>query len=226
MQLRRLAVALAATAAFVAPSAWAQEGVPATDAAKATTGSSAADGDDAPTPEESGPPPEVSIEDRGELRIDLALITVPDINFTETPAYAANFDKYFFFHREGTTFEEALKDIRECDDFARGISYHTAQTSPYSYGYGMAGALGAALGDAIADAIFGSAARRRLRWQNLRICMRYKEYQRYGLPKEAWEAFNFSEGNATVSERKRQGFLQQQAKIASGPKPTGRVLEP
>ena len=112
MQLRRLAVALAATAAFVAPGAWAQGVVPATDTAKAT-GASGADDDNAPTPEESGPPPEVSIEDRGELRVDLASIAVPDINFAETPAYAANFDKYFFFHREGTTFEEALNDIRD-----------------------------------------------------------------------------------------------------------------
>lgn len=226
MRLKHWAVALAATAAFAASGAWAQEASP--------SGASAEASEDAPTEEEKGPPPEVSIEDRGELRVDPASIAVPDINVAETPEYAKNFDKYFFFHREGTSFEEALADIRECDDYARGISYHTEYTDPHMYGYygqyglagALGGALGAAIGDAIADAIFGSAARRRLRWQNLRICMGYKEYQRYGLPKEAWEQFNFSEGNARVSERKRQVFLQQQAKIASGPKPAGRVLEP
>jgi hypothetical protein len=178
-------------------------------------------------------PPPVSIEDRGELRVDPMTITVPSIAFVEKPEHVANYDKYFFFHREGTDFETALADVRECDDYARGISYHTSYANPYMYGYygqyGMVGALGAgigaAIGNAIADAVFGSAHRRRMRWQNLRICMGYKEYQRYGLPKDIWEEFNFSEGNARVSERKRLGFLQQQARIASGPKPAGKALD-
>ena len=172
-------------------------------------------------------PPVPTIEDRGEMRVDPATIQVPDINFVETPEMAANFDKYFFFWREDTSFETALGDIRECDDYARGVSFHTNYSNPYMYGqYGMAGALGGAIGAAIADAIFGSAARRRMRWQNLRICMGYKEYGRYGLPKDRWEAFNFSEGNSKVSERRRLVFLQQQARIASGARPTGKVLEP
>lgn len=219
MRSKHWAVALAATAAFAAPGAWAQEATPAGAAASDASGTSDVDAPDTP--------PVPTIEDRGELRVDPATISVPDINFTETPELAKNFDKYFFFHREGTSFEEALADIRECDDYARGVSFHLNYDNPYMYGqYGMAGALGGAIGAAIADAIFGSAARRRMRWQNLRICMGYKEYQRYGLPKDAWEQFNFSEGNSRISERKRQVFLQQQARVASGPRPTGKVLEP
>ncbi len=222
MRSKHWAVALAATAAFAAPGALAQEAASASGAQVATPAGAGTSDADAPDT-----PPVPTIEDRGELRVDPSTISVPDINFTETPELAKNFDKYFFFHREGTSFEEALADIRECDDYARGVSFHLNYDNPYMYGqYGMAGALGGAIGAAIADAIFGSAARRRMRWQNLRICMGYKEYQRYGLPKQAWEAFNFSEGNSRISERKRQVFLQQQARVASGPRPTGKVLEP
>ncbi|MCW3848449.1 hypothetical protein OF829_14505 [Sphingomonas sp. LB-2] len=216
MRSRRWAVALAATATFVAPGAWAQDAAPAAANGPATGTAAATDA-----------PPQVSVEDRGELRIDPAKIQVPDINFVATPEIEANFDKYFFFWREGTDFETALADIRECDDYARGASYHTAYTNPYMYGYGvLPSAIGGAIGSAIADAIFGSAARRRQRWQNLRICMGYKEYGRYGVPKDAWEQFNFSEGNGRISERRRQGYLQQQARIASGARPGGKVLEP
>ena len=49
--------------------------------------------------------------------------------------------------------------------------------------------------------------------------MGYKGYDRYGLPKDRWEQFNFEEGNRTVGEEDRQKYLMQEAKVASGPKP-------
>lgn len=146
---------------------------------------------------------------------------VPDLSFTDSPEARQDFQKFFFWHRPDTDFATAYRDIRECDDFARGISFHTANTPvPYPYTGVLAGAVGGAIGDAIADAIYGSAERRLTRRINLRTCMGYKGYDRYGLPKDVWEKFNFEEGNRTVKEPDRVIYLAQQAKIASGPKPT------
>lgn len=146
---------------------------------------------------------------------------VPDLSFTDSPEARQDFQKFFFWHRPDTDFATAYRDIRECDDFARGISFHTASTPlPYPYAGTIAGGVGGAIGDAIADAIYGSAQRRLTRRINLRTCMSYKEYDRYGLPKSVWEKFNFEEGNRTVKEDERVIYLAQQAKIASGPKPT------
>jgi hypothetical protein len=206
VRLKTGAAAIAAVAVFAAPPSWAQD----------AGGGVAAETPEAPR-----------IEDRGELRVDSSRIPMPDINFVETPEIAETYDKYFFFWREETSFETALADIRECDDYARGLSYHTEYVNPYAYGYNPLGvALGGIIGNALADKLYGSAERRKLRWQNLRVCMGYKEYGRYGLRKDLWEAFNFSEGMREVTERRRQVYLQWQAKVASGPRPAGRRLNP
>ena len=90
--------------------------------------------------------------------------------------------------------------------------------------YGLGGVLGGAIGSALADAIYGSAEERRKRRVNMRRCMNFKGYARYGLSKDLWNEFNFEEGNRTVPEQERQGMLAQQAKVASGPKPAGGEL--
>lgn len=155
--------------------------------------------------------------------IDPAAIPLPDLHFTPTPNAIDNYDKYFFFNRAGTDFVTAYGDLRECDGYARGLSYRTGPVyMPYNSYTG--GVLGAAIGGAIAgameNAIYGSAERRRLRRVNMRICMGFKGYTAFGLPKEIWEQFNFEEGNAHIEEGQRQRFLQMQARAASGPRPT------
>ncbi len=71
----------------------------------------------------------------------------------------------------------------------------------------------------MADAIFGSAERRRIRRINLRNCMAFKGYKRYGMEKERWQTFNFEEGNGTVKGDKRESYLLKQALVASGATP-------
>jgi hypothetical protein len=89
----------------------------------------------------------------------------------------------------------------------------------------MAGAVGGAVGSVVADAIFGSAQRRQARRTNLRTCMGYKGYRRYGLPKNLWTKFNFEEGMGDVPDDQRQKFLQMQAKAAVAGQPQGEELE-
>ena len=88
----------------------------------------------------------------------------------------------------------------------------------------MAGAVGGAIGNLMVAAIFGSAEKRRMRRINMRTCMAYKGYDRYGLPKALWEKFNFEEGLDGVSADVRKDLLLQQAMLASGPTPAKKVL--
>jgi len=60
---------------------------------------------------------------------------------------------------------------------------------------------------------------------NLRTCMGYKGYSRFGLNKDLWQAFNFEEGNNTVPEDERQQYLQMQAKAAITGRPSTQELE-
>lgn len=150
--------------------------------------------------------------------VDPATIEMPTLAFDEKPEDVLNYEKYFYFVREGTDFATAYSDVRECDGYARGLSYRTDGSITMQYG------LAGALGNALADAIFGSAERRKQRRTNVRTCMFYKGYKRFGIRKELWTAFNFDEGNSSPAETVRQGFLQRQAKVASGPMPQAKEL--
>lgn len=144
---------------------------------------------------------------------DPATVEMPDLAFAANPQIVTTFDKYYYFHRADTSFQEALADIRECDGYARGLAMSSNYNTPY-YSPSMAGAVGGAIGSAIAVAIFGSAELRKQRRVNMRRCMHYKGYQRFGLEKERWQKFNFEEGLSGVKEVDRQHMLAQQAKVA------------
>jgi hypothetical protein len=152
--------------------------------------------------------------------IDPASITLPDLSFKTDAKFEKDFDKYFYFHRESTDFKTALADLRDCDGLSRGLaSPYGNMDVPYPYNATPGGLIGGALGNLMVAAIFGSAQVRATRRINMRRCMHFKGYQRYGLPKDIWKEFNFEEGFSELAEDKRQAFLKQQAKATSGPKP-------
>ena len=158
-----------------------------------------------------------------------ATLTMPKLDFTPTPADERNYDKYFYFHREGTSFAQAYDDIRECDALASGSSIYYGADSGAMSGvmstYGpLAGGVGGAIGSAMADAIFGSAMRREQRRVSLRNCMGFKQYHRYPLSGDLWKEFNFEEGLGRKKENTRLNALALQALVASGPKPTTKEL--
>lgn len=156
---------------------------------------------------------------------EVARMTMPELAFDPTPEDQKSFDKYYYFNRPGTDFATAYADISECDGYARGLSSGIAyQQPPYPYAGTMAGAVGGILGNAIANAIAGSAEKRRMRRVNMRKCMNFKGYERYGLSKARWEPFNFEEGLTSVKDEERQRCLKQQALVASSYKPTTKGL--
>ena len=156
---------------------------------------------------------------------DAADVKMPVLEFSPTPEHALNFDKYYYFQRAGTDFATAFADIGECDAYASGLSSGLS-TVPVAYPYAgtVGGAVGGAIGNAMAQAIFGSAEKRRMRRLNMRRCMNFKGYGRYGLPKELWQTFNFEEGLSGVAVDTRLQMLKQQALVASAAQPKGEAL--
>jgi hypothetical protein len=153
---------------------------------------------------------------------------MPDIAVVPTAQDAEDFDKYFYFHREATSFAEAWADISECDALSDGIAYRAGGAEPYpgyyATQYGIGGVIGGVIGAVAADLIYGSAERREIRRENMRNCMGFKGYERFGLPKAVWETFHFEEGNGRKPEDERTLALMQQALVASGPRPQGEAL--
>jgi hypothetical protein len=152
-------------------------------------------------------------------------VAMPELAFTGNGTEAADFDKYYAFHRDGTDYATAFADLVECDGYARGLTSGINYQEPvYPYAGTMAGAVGGALANAMVAAIFGSAEKRRLRRVNMRTCMNFKGYDRFGLPKSVWDKFNFEEGLGSVNEQKRLAYLRQQAMVASSGNLQGKAL--
>ncbi len=145
--------------------------------------------------------------------------TMPDLSFVESESDIENYDKYFYFHRADTTFPEALRDVRECDARARRMwRGEAADKQEIAAGpYGLVGAAAQAF-------IFGPAQDRLFRRANLRRCMFFKGYSRYGLAKPNWEAFNFQRVDGDLVEADIQAMLVRQALVASGPAPEAKAL--
>ncbi len=158
----------------------------------------------------------MSDEDWRDWQPDPAELSMPVLAFEADEGDVKSFKKYYYFNRADTSFEVALRDLRDCDELARGLAvgnyYPDAGTTAM---YGIGGAIGGVIGGAIAQAIYGSAEARAKRRVNMRRCMHFKGYARHGLAKDLWQEFNFEEGNSTVEEEDRQRMLAVQALVAS-----------
>ena len=163
--------------------------------------------------------------------VDPAAVAPVDVRFTPTAEDQEGFEKYFFFHRDNTDFATAYADLNECDSYARAVgpsskyeptnSVVWAMQQQMIAQYGMAGAAGGAIGGIIGGIIaaeMAAAEQRKMRRKTMRTCMGFKEYQAYGLSKPLWQTFNSD--STSLKEELRVQYLQMQAKIASGPKPS------
>ncbi len=152
-------------------------------------------------------------------------IAMPDLAFEEDQSDIDDYEKYYYFHRDDTDFPSALTDLRECDAHSRGLFRGNYGADPSMMAlYGVGGVIGGVIGSAISNAIYGSAEERLKRRINMRRCMFFKGYSRYGLNKGVWQEFNFEEGNSNHAEEYRQTRLMMQARVASGPKPEAGEL--
>lgn len=165
---------------------------------------------------------------------DPAAVAVPNMAFAETPKIRSKYDQFFYFHRTETSFAEAYADIRECDRLARRpLERSNKWPDPVTvYGpnqYTLGGVVGGALGNLLvgelAIAARTRAERKRLRRVNMRLCMAYKGYQRFGTSEPIWREIDF-EGDRNPSLARRHALFARQAVLASGPRPLSEALEP
>ncbi len=171
--------------------------------------------------------PVLAADETSDSGIDPGSVAIPSIAFVEAAEDKKLYNKYFFFHRKGISFEEALIDVIECDAFGRALPFRLEPTRYIVISNNIAiagvGTVVANLVDPIgqrwADKMFGVPWRRTTRRNNLRVCMGYKGYQRYGLSREIWQKFNFDEADKPPAEGDRKRMLIQQARIASGADP-------
>ena len=154
---------------------------------------------------------------------DPATIQVPDVT-AGTPERDASGDaKYFYFQKDGVSFERAAADFTECFGYANPpippvrlpAFVLLEETAPRggSIGPSPYGLVGEVIG-----AILMPSLNRRNAMGNMRVCMGYKAYRRYPTTKEAYVALN--EGDDL------RASILMLAKIASGPTPQSESLIP
>lgn len=158
--------------------------------------------------------------------LDPAAIQVPDLAFVPTSADRDSFHKYFFYWKAGVSFERASADLTECyDHIAGGEGYfpfamvldETPATSIHKpapkravqNNYGLAGA--------VITSLMAAPQNFRAGRQRFRMCMGFKNYTRYGASKPLWERITDGEPMRAIAV---------QAKIASGPAPSGEPIDP
>ncbi len=182
---------------------------------------------EAPTLAVASAAPAIAANDTDDMP-DPKSLTMPKLDFVESPTEPADYEKYFFFHRKDSSFAEAWADIRECDALSSGVNFYldsSAAMAGATAQYGVLGAgIGGALGSMLADAITGSAMRRNIYRQSMRNCMAFKDYKRYALNNNLWKEFNFAEGMGRKREEVRDRAIALQALVASGPTPTNKEL--
>ena len=138
------------------------------------------------------------------------------------PAEDESFGRHFFFHRPGVSLEEARADLEECRTYAS-----SAMLWPRSPGslppdpdilppQVTGGSLGPLVGG-LAFALVEGGERAKIAAANMRKCMGFKGYGRYGLSDPLWKQLNAGSP---------EEVLERQARLASGGAPSGRRLDP
>jgi hypothetical protein len=148
-----------------------------------------------------------------------------------------HFNKYFFFHKPGVSLEAASADLQECWGYASGlvlspglpshvpppgsaapaITSRSITNPPGLYRPGGIKDFTAGATSAVVLALIGPAAVRAVGAANLRKCMGFKGYGRYGLSKSLWETLNPKDGPRAIAL---------QAEVAAGPAPAQESLVP
>jgi len=138
-----------------------------------------------------------------------AEIEMPELAFEESAETIKNYQKYYYFNRPGTSFEEALSDLRQCDGFSRGLyggDYYPNASMTAMYGLG--GVIGGGCGGAIpyANHCFGQEGRERP--VDMRRCAFLKS----------------EEGDSDAPEKDRKETRAGRAQVAAGSKPQAEGL--
>ncbi len=131
------------------------------------------------------------------------------------------FWRYFFFWRGGISLEEARADLRECADYARDpvLWARIPERMPIEGGVqgpnGTEGQFG--LTGAVIFSLVEGGLVRRIALANMRRCMGFKGYRRYGLSADLWRPLN---------RGSPEQIVERLAAIAAGPEPRQPGIAP
>jgi hypothetical protein len=169
---------------------------------------------------------------------------IPSLDFKPTKHDIDHYWEFYYFHKAGVSYDRALADLDECHSYSRMLVATSpvpkfiplgTQNSPYtsdelfrrqfdfqyrfSQQYGLFGGLTAALIAEIATSSVNHGVER----SNLRRCMYFKGYSRYGLNKSLWKQLNEATGK---DEERGKQIIARFATIASGPAPQMEAIAP
>ena len=154
--------------------------------------------------------------------VDPAKVTVPPLVFTPKPRDGGNEWRYHVFQKDGVSFEIALADLRQCTAYTNGLVAQAPIPAfvPFgASGFAVAGPRFANMGlvgNLVIDA-FMSGMQSEMESYNLRRCMTYKGYRRYGVTRKLW---------SELTKGSSEEVTVRMALIASGAKPQAEALEP
>lgn len=150
---------------------------------------------------------------------------IPDLRATERDA--SGFDDYYFFHKPGVRLERAKADLTQCYSYYANTNLFLPAPVHVPYGdepspangdqyWIFRGHFGGLVGMVLID-IEGDSDKRHWGNINLRRCMMYKGYKRYGTSKSAGKQ---------LAAGSMEDVINRYAAIASGPAPAGEAIEP
>ena len=152
------------------------------------------------------------------------LVCWPVTAFGQAAPSPEELNRYYLFHLQGVSFENAKADYLYCSEQIRDIltyddivfrDYHTNRiTQP-----GLAGVL-------LVELISGGE-RRRVHNAAMRRCMALFGYHRYRVSEAEWHALvGGGDIVRAAGEAADSGAVDRLARFASGPVPNGPVLDP
>jgi hypothetical protein len=136
---------------------------------------------------------------------------------TEARENANDPSKFFVFHLEGVSYQQARSDYLYCVGQAEPIRSQRDQM-----GYAQGGLLGSLI-----NGRMGDIDRFRMRNAAMRQCMGLIGYHRYALPEPEWNAM-VANGNLVVGNDQQvdMAVVERLARYASGEAPATQRLDP
>ncbi len=159
--------------------------------------------------------------------VDPTTISLPDLG-SAPPSHSETYEDDFYFYKPGVPYQTALSDIKECDFYSRvlnptsrvlpfvpvgkSIDPESTQAKVLTNAWFMYGPVGMAIAAIAIDSV-----RSDMQHSNMRRCMQFHGYQRYGT------------SGSISSELSGDGPQKLEAKlalIASGRHPPGEAVIP
>jgi hypothetical protein len=151
-------------------------------------------------------------------------VVLPDLTFQATPSDVDHYWRYYYIHKPGISFATARSDFLECNAYSASIQMqrdpdfvpYGGDAPPNTFDIGDAAFAQWGLVGVLIVGIANDDVNLETERENMRVCVTYKGYTRYGTTKAIWNSL-YKGTNDEIATRL--------ATIASGPTPPGERLD-